>query len=60
MLVLSRRKGEKIVIGDDIVLTVFEIRNGKVRLGFNAAQSVSILRSELVENELPDHVKEDR
>ena len=36
MLVLSRKNGERIIIGDDIVITVIEIRSDKVRLGIEA------------------------
>lgn len=47
MLVLSRHKGERIVIGDDIVLTVVEIRGDRVRLGFTGPQEVPIHREEV-------------
>ncbi|MPV39195.1 carbon storage regulator CsrA [Georgenia subflava] len=47
MLVLSRRVGEQIVIGDDIVLTVVDVRNDTVRLGIDAPRSVSVNRAEV-------------
>jgi len=47
MLVLSRRKGERIVINDDITITVVETRNDKVRLGFEAPREVEINREEV-------------
>jgi len=47
MLVLSRKKNEKIVIGDDIEIMVVEIRGDKVRLGINAPEKVSIHREEI-------------
>jgi len=47
MLVLSRHKGERIVIGNDIVLTVVEIRGDRVRLGFTGPQEVPIHREEV-------------
>lgn len=47
MLVLSRKKGEKIVIGGGIVLTVTEIRGDRVRLGIEAPNAVSIHRQEV-------------
>ena len=50
MLVLSRKAEEKIHIGDDIVITVVSLANGKVRLGIEAPPDVHILRSELVAN----------
>lgn len=49
MLVLSRRAEESIRINDDIEIVVVSIRDGKVRLGFNAPSSVSIHRSEVYE-----------
>ncbi len=54
MLVLSRFKGEKILIGDNIVITVADIDRGKVRIGVEAPDHVSIHRKELrerIENE---------
>jgi carbon storage regulator len=47
MLVLSRKKNERIVIGDNIVITVVEVRGDRVRLGIEAPQEVSIHRSEV-------------
>lgn len=49
MLVLSRKVGEKIMIGDDIEVVVVDIRGNKVRLGFKAPKSVKILRTEIIE-----------
>ena len=46
MLVLTRKEGESIVIGDNIVVTVVEIRGGKVRLGIVAPQDVPAHRRE--------------
>lgn len=54
MLVLTRKVGETIVIADDIVVTVLEIRGGQVRLGVEAPREVSILRSEVQDQALPD------
>ncbi len=47
MLVLSRKKNESIVVDDEIVITVLEIRGDKVRLGIEAPKSVPIHRSEV-------------
>jgi len=47
VLVLSRKAGERIQIGDDIGLTVLEICGGKVRLGFTAPTRVPIHREEV-------------
>ena len=47
MLVLSRKAGEKIVIGRNIVVEVVEIRKGQVRLGVRAPQAIEIFREEI-------------
>ena len=47
MLVLSRRTGESIVIGDDVVVTVLEVRGDVVRLGVAAPRSVQVHREEV-------------
>ena len=49
MLVLSRKKGEAIVINNDVVVTVVEIRGDKVRLGIVAPKEVSVHREEVYE-----------
>ena len=49
MLVLSRKLGEKIVINDNITLTVVAIERGKVRLGIDAPKEVPIYRQELLD-----------
>lgn len=48
MLVLTRKLGEKIVIGDGIVLTVVAIKGGQIRLGIEAPEHVPVWRGELV------------
>ena len=47
MLVLSRKKNESIVIDDNIVITVVEIRGDKVRLGIQAPKEIPVHRSEV-------------
>lgn len=47
MLVLSRRCGESIIIGDDIVITVVEVRGHTVRLGVAAPADVPVHREEI-------------
>ncbi len=51
MLVLSRKVGEKVLIGDGIVVTVVSTDRGVVRLGITAPKDTLILRSELTEDE---------
>jgi carbon storage regulator len=48
MLVLSRKLGEKIVIGDNICITIVDIDRGKIRLGIEAPRSVPVYRQELL------------
>jgi carbon storage regulator len=47
MLVLSRQKDETIIIGDDIEITVVDIRGDKVRLGVSAPKQISVHRKEV-------------
>ncbi len=47
MLVLSRKQGESIIIGNDIVVTVLEVRADHIRLGIDAPRSVSVHREEV-------------
>ena len=47
MLILSRKKGESIKIGDDIEIFVAEIKGDKVRLGISAPDDMKICRTEL-------------
>src|SRR3954451_22839857 len=49
MLVLSRQRDQAIMIGDDIEVSVVDIRGDKVRLGINAPRSVSVHRKEIYE-----------
>jgi carbon storage regulator len=49
MLVLSRKRDERIVIGDNIVITVVDVRGDKVRLGIEAPLDVPVHRQEVME-----------
>lgn len=49
MLVLSRRVGESVVVGDDVTLTILEVRGDVVRVGIKAPRSVQVHRAELLE-----------
>ena len=49
MLILSRKKSESIVINDDIVISVVEIRGDRVRLGIEAPAEIPVHRSEIFE-----------
>lgn len=47
MLVLSRKPGERVVIGGEISVTVLEVRGSRVRLGFSGPHEVPIIREEI-------------
>lgn len=49
MLVLSRHRDESIIIGDNIVVTIVDIRGDKVRLGINAPTEIPVHRQEVYE-----------
>ena len=53
MLVLSRKLGEKIVINNNISITVVDIDRGKIRLGIEAPREVPIFRKELLVGDAP-------
>ena len=48
MLVLTRKQGEKILIGDDIVITVLDVRGDSIRIGVDAPRGVRIQRDEVL------------
>ena len=47
MLILTRRIGEKLVIGDDVTVTVLGVKGNQVRLGISAPKDVSVHREEV-------------
>jgi carbon storage regulator len=47
MLILSRKANEKIMIGDDIAVTIIEIRGDQIRIGVDAPKSVKVYRQEV-------------
>lgn len=51
MLVLSRKKGESVIIDGNIKVVVVDIRGGVVRLGIEAPEKINIFRSELFNND---------
>jgi len=53
MLVLTRRVGESIRVGDQIVITLVQMAPGKVRIGIEAPPDLLILREELAQNSAP-------
>ena len=55
MLVLSRRKGEAVIIGDGIKVTVIDVRGDQVRIGIDAPRTVSVHREEVYEQVLAEN-----
>ena len=53
MLTLTRKVGEKIYIGDDIVVTITGVKNGRVLVGVEAPQDVPIYRQEILPFPVP-------
>ena len=49
MLIITRKKGQSLMIGDDIEITISKIEDGSVKIGINAPKKVTILRKELYE-----------
>lgn len=49
MLILTRRGGESVIIGDDVKITVLAVRGNQVRLGIDAPKDVSVHREEIYE-----------
>ena len=49
MLVLSRQRDQSIIIGDNIVITVVDVRGDKVRLGIDAPKEITVHRQEVYE-----------
>ena len=47
MLVIGRKKGESLLIGEDVEITIIKIENGSVKIAINAPREIGILRKEL-------------
>jgi carbon storage regulator len=58
MLVLSRKVGEKIQIGENVTVTLVEISGGRVKLGFDCPLSVPVHRQEVYERVLEEKARE--
>ena len=49
MLILTRRAGETVMIGDDVTITVLGVKGNQVRIGINAPKNVAVHREEIFE-----------
>jgi carbon storage regulator len=58
MLILTRRPTETLVIGDDVTVTVLEIKGNQVRIGVNAPRNVAVHREEIFEKIRAERVDE--
>lgn len=47
MLILNRKAGESIIIGEDIEITILEIEDGRIKIGIDAPRDINILRKEI-------------
>jgi carbon storage regulator len=57
MLVLSRKKNESIIINENVVITVVDVRGDKVRIGIDAPRDVTVHRQEVLEAILNEKLK---
>ncbi len=62
MLLLTRKINQKIIIGDDIEITIIDMREGRVKIGIKAPHNVPVMRQELyseVQNENKEAILDD-
>ncbi len=55
MLILTRRVAESLVIGDNVTVTVLDVKGGRVRIGVNAPRDVAVNREEISEKTRRGH-----
>ncbi len=61
MLILTRRVGETLMVGDDVTVTVLEVKGNQVRIGINAPKDVAVHREEIyrrIQNEKHSEIQE--
>jgi carbon storage regulator len=54
MLILTRREGESVLIGDEVTITVLRVKGNQVRLGVNAPKNIAVQREEISERVRPE------
>ena len=59
MLILTRRVGETLMIGDEVTVTVLGVKGNQVRLGVNAPKEVAVHREEIYNKIQEEHAHED-
>ena len=57
MLILTRRAGETLVIGDDVTITVLETKGNQIRIGIDAPKEVSVHREEIYKRIQAEKIK---
>ena len=59
MLILTRRVGEMLMIGDDITVTILDVKGNQVRVGVNAPRDVAVHREEIYDRIRKEHDESD-
>ncbi|HAX72178.1 MAG TPA: carbon storage regulator [Firmicutes bacterium] len=49
MLVVTRKPGESLIIGDDIEIKIIDLENGKIKIGIEAPKNIKIMRKEVID-----------